>query len=220
MAEPICARVKIEIHQELTLERQAFDAKMKITNTLDTLSIDDVSVDVSFADEDGNTVLASSDPNSTNASFFIRIDSIDGISDVNGTGSVAPATEAEIHWLIIPAPGAAGNLPDGKVFFVGATLNYTVGGVAEEVVVTPDFITVKPLPRLTLDYFLTQEVIADDPLTLEIEPIEPYTLGVRVQNNGIATARNLKIDSAQPEIIENEQGLRSEERRVGKECRL
>ena len=207
MAEPICARVKIEIHQELTLERQAFDAKMKITNTLDTLSIDDVSVDVSFADEDGNTVLASSDPNSTNASFFIRIDSIDGISDVNGTGSVAPATEAEIHWLIIPAPGAAGNLPDGKVFFVGATLNYTVGGVAEEVVVTPDFITVKPLPRLTLDYFLTQEVIADDPLTLEIEPIEPYTLGVRVQNNGIATARNLKIDSAQPEIIENEQGL-------------
>jgi len=205
--DPVCARVKIEIRQELTLERQAFDAKMKITNTLDTLSIDDVSVDVSFADEDGNTVLASSDPNNTDASFFIRIDSIDGISNVSGTGSVAPATEAEIHWLIIPAPGAAGNLPDGKVFFVGATLSYTVGGVPEEVVVTPDFITVKPLPRLTLDYFLTQEVIADDPLTLEIEPIEPYTLGVRVQNNGIATAQNLKIDSAQPEIIENEQGL-------------
>lgn len=28
-AEPVCAQVKIEIQQELTLERQAFDAMMK-----------------------------------------------------------------------------------------------------------------------------------------------------------------------------------------------
>jgi len=30
--EAVCARVKIEIKQELTLERQAFDATMKINN--------------------------------------------------------------------------------------------------------------------------------------------------------------------------------------------
>lgn len=34
--EAVCARVKIEIKQELTLERQAFDATMKINNGLDT----------------------------------------------------------------------------------------------------------------------------------------------------------------------------------------
>ncbi|MCG7983798.1 MAG: Ig-like domain-containing protein [Candidatus Thiodiazotropha lotti] len=206
-AETVCAQVKIEIKQELTLERQAFDAMMRISNGLDTLPINNVNVAVNFTDEAGNSVLASSDPNNTLAEFFIRIDTMDNIADVSGYGSVAPATTAEIHWLIIPAPGAAENNPTGKLYFVGATLDYTLGGEPESVTVTPDFITVKPLPNLTLDYFLTREVNADDPLTPAIEPIEPYTLGVRVQNNGIADAKNLKIESAQPKIIENEQGL-------------
>lgn len=206
-AGTVCAQVKIEIKQELTLERQAFDAMMRINNGLDTLPINNVNVSVNFEDEAGNSVLASSDPNHTSASFFIRIDSMDNISDVSGYGSVAPATTAEIHWLIIPAPGAADNQPSGKLYFVGATLDYTLGGEPESVTVTPDFITVKPLPSLTLDYFLTREVNADDPLTPAIEPIEPYTLGVRVQNNGQAAASNLKIESAQPRIVENEQGL-------------
>ena len=33
--ESVCAVVKIEIQQELTLERQAFDAMMHINNNLD-----------------------------------------------------------------------------------------------------------------------------------------------------------------------------------------
>ena len=32
--ESVCARVKIEFKQELTLERQAFDTEMRITNSL------------------------------------------------------------------------------------------------------------------------------------------------------------------------------------------
>ncbi len=207
LAEAVCAQVKIEIQQELTLERQAFDAMMRINNGLDTLPIENVDITVSFADEDGNSVLATNDPNNTEAKFFIRLDTMDNIADVSGDGVVAPNTTAEIHWLIIPAPGAAEDLPGGKLFFVGARLSYTLGGVPESVEVTPDFITVKPLPRLTLDYFLTRDVIGDDAFTPEIEPSEPYTLGVRVRNDGIAVANNLKIDSAQPQIIENELGL-------------
>jgi hypothetical protein len=86
-ADSLCATVKIEIVQELTLERQAFDARMRISNGLDTLALQNVSVDVRFADDDDNPVLATSDPNDTNALFFIRIDSLDGISDVAGTGT-------------------------------------------------------------------------------------------------------------------------------------
>jgi hypothetical protein len=127
-AGTVCAQVKIEIQQELTLERQAFDAMMRINNGLDTLSINNINVDVGFEGEAGNSVLASSDPNSTQARFFIRIDSMENIADVSGYGSVAPSTSAEIHWLIIPAPGAAENLPNGKLYFVGATLTYTLGG--------------------------------------------------------------------------------------------
>ena len=207
LAESVCAVVKIEIQQELTLERQAFDAVMKINNGLDTLPIENVAVNVTFADEAGNSVLASSDPNSTDAKFFIRIDSMTGITDVSGGGVIQPLQTAEVHWLIIPAPGSANDIPSGTLYYVGASLSYTLGGEEQTTVVTPDFIYVKPLPLLTLDYFLTQDVFADDPFTAPIEPSEPFTLGVRVQNNGGATARNVKIDSAQPEIIENEQGL-------------
>ena len=50
-------------------------------------------------------------------------------------------------------------------------------------------------------------VFADDPFTLPIEPPVPFTLGVRVSNTGEGIARSLKIESAQPQIVENLQGL-------------
>jgi hypothetical protein len=206
-ADTQCAKVKIEIAQELTLERQGFDAMMKITNGLTTTSLDSVNVNVNFTDGAGNAVIASSDPNNTTASFFIRIDTMTGITNVTGTGVVAPATTAEIHWLIIPAQGSGGTVPSGKLYYIGASLSYSVAGKAEQIDVSPDFVYVKPMPLLALDYFMTKDVWGDDPLTLAVEPSEPYTLGVRVKNNGAATATNVKIDSAQPKIVDNQQGL-------------
>lgn len=206
-SDTVCAVVKIEIAQELTLERQAFDASMTITNGLDTASIDNISINVTFTDENGAAVLATSDTTDTTAKFFITVDSMTNISAIDGTDSILPKSTANIHWLIVPAPGSSNGLPSGQLYFVGATLNYNLAGVAESVTVTPDFIYVKPLPLLTMDYFLTQDVIADDPLTAEIETSEPFYLGVRVSNNGLAIAKNVKIDSAQPKIVENDQGL-------------
>lgn len=203
----VCARVKIEIVQELTLERQAFDAKMKITNGLQNLSIEDIGVEVLFEDPEGNPVEASSDPNSTTASFFITLDSIDGVSSVDGNGTIAPESAGEIHWLIIPAPGAAGPSADGTLYFVGAKVTYSIGGDVREVEVVPDSIYVKPMPMLYLDYFLPEQVHSDNPYTPAQEPPVPFTLGVRVANNGFGAARNLKINSSQPKIVENELGL-------------
>lgn len=205
--ETVCARVKIEIKQELTLERQAFDAEMKINNTTDTGVIENVSVVVKVTDENGTPVAVTDNPNNLSAKFFVRLSNKQNISDVDGTGAVNPRTTSTINWLLIPAPGSAGANPLGKKYLVGATLKYKFGGEETVLEVSPDVITVKPLPLLTLDYFLTQNVLADNPLTPEIEPVEPFTLGVRVKNNGFATAKNLKIDSAQPKIIENNQGL-------------
>ena len=205
--DTLCAKVKIEITQELTMERQGFDAMMKITNGLTTTSLDSVSVNVNFKDELGNTIRATSDPTDTTAGFFIRIDTMTGIDNVTGTGVVAPATTAEVHWLIVPAPGSGGTVPTGKLYYIGASLSYAIAGKTEQIDVTPDFIYVKPMPLLTLDYFMTKDVWGDDPLTPQIEPVEPYTLGVRVKNNGAATATNVKIDSAQPKIVDNQHGL-------------
>jgi len=205
--ETVCAKVKIEIKQELTLERQAFDAEMKIHNTTDGGVIENVSVVVKVTDEAGNPVQVTDDPNNLSAKFFLRISQKQNIANVDGTGTVNAKTTAIINWLLIPAPGSAGTSPLGKKYLVGATLKYRFAGDDQTLDVSPDVITVKPLPLLTLDYFLTQDVIADDPLTAEIEATEPFTLGVRVKNNGYAAAKNLKIDSAQPKIIENKQGL-------------
>ena len=205
--ESVCARVKMEVLQEVTLERQAFYAHLRIGNGLDRLALESVQVDVVFQDAGGVMVRASSDPSDTSARFFIRLDSLDNIDRVDGRGVVSPRTTADIHWLIIPAPGASLGAPQGTLYAVGATLSYTLGGERHTTHVVPDTIHVKPMPELALDYFLPARVTADDPFTPESEPQVPFSLGVRVTNNGTGWARRLAIDSAQPRIVDNAQGL-------------
>jgi hypothetical protein len=108
------------------MERQGFDAMMKITNGLTTTSLDNVNINVNFTDGSGNSVRATSNTTDTTAAFFIRIDTMTGINNVTGTGTVAPGTTAEIHWLIIPAPGSGGTVPSGKLYYVGASLSYAI----------------------------------------------------------------------------------------------
>jgi hypothetical protein len=203
--EGLCAVVKIEIKQELTLERQAFDAHMRISNGLTNLDLENLKINVTFADENGDPVHATSDPNDTTALFFINIDTMEGIDDIDGNGIIPASSSADIHWLIIPAPDSGGTV--GTLYYIGATLEYTMGGEEHSTQVTPDYIFVKPQPLLTLDYFLPNEVYGDDAFTPEIEPPIPYTLGVRIKNDGHGIARQLKIESAQPRIVENELGL-------------
>ena len=201
-AQDVCARVKIQIEQELTFEREAFEARMTITNGLPETGLTDLTVTVNFADEAGEAVIATSDPNNLAAQFFIRLQ--DGSSIPS---SIASGSAASIKWLIIPSAGAGGSRPGGVRYLVGAEVNYKVGGSPEKVTVAPDTISVKPMPRLTLDYFLPSEVNGDDPFTAFIEEPEPFSLGVRIKNTGFGPATKLKIDSSQPKIVENTQGL-------------
>ncbi len=181
---------------------------MRLTNTLPDMALTEVRVDVKITDEVGVPVRVSSDPNDVTAQFFIRVSNKANLGgDIDGSGVVSANSTAEVNWLIIPSPGSAGTTPLGKKYLVGATLRYKFGAEIHTLDVSPDVITVRPLPRLTLDYFLPQDVLADDPLTAEVEAVVPFTLGVRVKNSGIAPAKSLKIDSAQPRIVENIQGL-------------
>jgi len=203
----VCAEVRIEIRQKVSIERQAFDAVLRIRNGLTLAAVENVSVDVLFSDADGNAVLASSDPNNTEAKFFIRLDALDGIDALDGTGSVAPQSTGTIRWIIIPAASAGGTTPVGVMYMVGARLQYRLNDEDKVVDVVPEAITVKPQPRLKLDYFLAGDVYADDAFTPEIEPAVPFTLGVRLSNTGAGVGHNVSIESAQPEIVDNEQGL-------------
>jgi hypothetical protein len=206
-AQAVCAEVKIEIPQAASLERQAFIAKLGIDNAIE-LPIDQLNVSLEFKDDQGNAVLASSDPNNLTAKFFVRLTDTPGITGtLSGTGGVAARTKAEANWLIIPASGAAGTLPQGKVYYIGAAITFRQGGTVRNVAVLPDAITVEAQPKLKLDYFLPEQVFSDDPFTPVVEPPEPFTLGVRIKNIGLGQSRATRIESAQPRIVENTQGL-------------
>lgn len=197
-AETACAKVTLEILQELTIERVAFDAKLVLTNNLPDKDLTNIRVDVQINDKDGNV---------KNDIFFIKLSSTSNITDVSGTGVVPAGTKAEAHWLIIPSPGAGGTGAAGIDYWAGATLTYTVAGKQEIVPINPDKITVKPTAQLVLDYFMPFAVLGDNPFTKAVEPPIPYELAVRVVNDGYGPATNLKIDSAQPKITSNDQGL-------------
>lgn len=212
--ESLCAVVKIEIAQELTLERQAFEANMRITNSLDSMPLENININIEFEDGDGNTVVASSDPNHSSAAFFISLDAHNNISSLSEgddgaitDGVIDPTEVGELRWLIVPTVGAGGDDGAGRLYYVGASLSFTYGGESQSIEVAPDTIVVKPQPNLVLDYFLPSEVNGDNPFTSEIEPVEPYNLGVRLSNKGSGPARAVKIQSAQPKIVENELGL-------------
>ncbi|RLJ39771.1 putative repeat protein (TIGR01451 family) [Acidovorax sp. 106] len=205
--DSVCAEVKIVIEQKLSLERQAFDAHMVIRNGLETSALSNVKIDLLFKDQDQNDVVATTDANASGASFFVRTDNLTGLTAIDGSASLAAKATADIRWLIIPSQGAGGTTSEGRLYYIGARVTYTLDGQTSTVEVTPDYVVVRPQPLLRLDYFLPTDVFGDDPFTPETEASEPFTLGVRVANVGAGTAAKLQIESAQPKIVENRQGL-------------
>ncbi len=197
-SETVCAKVQMQILQEATLERLAFDAQLKLSNNLSDYSLTDVRVDVSLADEDGGAVTEL---------FFIKVNKMENIDSIAGDGVIAPVKQGVINWLIIPGRDAGGDTSTGKRYACKADIFYTVAGKQYNITTWEDWIRVLPEPRITLDYFIPQEVRGDNPLTEEIEPTVPFPLAVRVINTGYGTATNFRIESFQPEIINNEKGL-------------
>ncbi|MFA7345613.1 MAG: Ig domain-containing protein [Terrimicrobiaceae bacterium] len=201
-ADSICAKVRIEISQEVTLERQAFEARMTISNNLPNASISDVSAAIFFRDADGNPVSFTADPNNQEADkkFFVTVPMM--------PATIPSGSSSKLTWLILPTTGAGGTDPAGRLYFSGATLTYTALGRTEIVEVEPDFIFVKPQPNLRLDYFLPRETFGDDPLTASVvEPVEPYHLGLRLLNTGAGPAQSVAISSGQPRIVSDDQNL-------------
>lgn len=192
-----CARVRIQIEQEVTLTRSAFKATMEIDNSPENVQLENlnVTIDIQNAeDQIADSLFSVSDPELTN------------ISDLNGTGSLSPGNTAKAVWTIIPTREAAPEYP--TQYFIGGTLSYTESGSNINMPLFPASITVKPDPRLELDYFLQQVVYSDDPHTKDIvEPAEPYTLGLILKNTGKGTVYDVNITSSQPQIVENEKGL-------------
>lgn len=200
-ADSVCAKARIEISQEVAFERQAFEARMTISNDLPGAAVTSINVGLRFFDAEGNPVNFTYDANATGDNvFFVRM-------DTSIPESIATGTSSTLKWLIIPTAGAGGTEASGNLYFAGATLTYSALGRTEVVEVAPDYIFVKPQPLLVLDYFFPDEVFGDDPLTTAVEPIERFTLGLRIHNDGSGAARGVAVSSGQPRIVRNDSAL-------------
>ncbi|MEQ9410014.1 MAG: CARDB domain-containing protein [Fuerstiella sp.] len=192
----VCAQVRMRIEQEAVLTRTAFDGTLEINNGHDDIDLTEVEVTLDIRDHLGNPAADK---------FNTRIVQTTGIAAVDGTGIVPAGADVAIVWQFIPRDTAVQEEP--LFYTIGGTFSYVEDGVRVEVELLPAGITVKPDANLELKYFHQRDVYSDDPYTDEIEPAEPFELGVLVTNVGHGAARELSITSSQPEIIENEKGL-------------
>lgn len=205
-AQSVCAVVKLEILQTATLERQGFDAHLAVSNNVPTSPLTNLKVQIFIKDANGNPA---------DSLFFVKTATLTNVNAVDGTGIVQSSSTADIHWLIIPSTGAGGTNPAGQRYGVTAIISALSNNVPQNINTFPAFITVQPQPAIKLEYALPFEVFADEPLTPQIEPVEPFPLAVRVTNVGYGTANNFQIQSAQPQILDNKQGLQIDFKLLG-----
>ncbi len=195
--EGVCARVRIRISQDVAITRTAFRATLEIDNSPENVTLENLKITIEI--KNSEQILS-------NNLFGMNPPELTGISDVDGNGILEPGTTCKAVWTIVPTRDAAPDVP--LQYYVGGTLSYSESGTQVNMPLFPATITVKPDPKLVLNYFLERVVYSDDPFTNDIiEPAEPFALGLILQNQGKGTAHRVKITSSQPEIVENEKGL-------------
>lgn len=195
--DSVCVKIKLEIAQKLTFEADGFLAKLVLTNSQSVAPIEDLFVDLDIRDLEGNDA---------SDSFFVKVQSLDGASSVDGNGLIQPDSQGTTNWLIIPTVGAGGEEPTGRNYGVRATIHYRLGTEEFDLETFEEIITVRPQPLIDLQYMLPPVIIGDNPFTPAVEPPAPYPLAVRVVNKGFGPAGEMKIETAQPEIVENVTG--------------
>jgi hypothetical protein len=166
--QSVCARVRLEIAQGVTLERQGFEARMTINNGVPGKNLTNIRAEIYFQNSERQPVVSTRNPSDTSlpVRFFYRSNDPDFPLNAQGEMTravIAGGTSEKLTWLIIPRPDANNQNPNGILYYVGAKLTYTLDGEVQSVEVSPDYIFVKPTPLLVLDYFLPGDVYGDDP---------------------------------------------------------
>jgi ELWxxDGT repeat protein len=200
----VCAKVKISIDQEAVMTRSAFLGSLEISNGNET-SLNNISVALEVKDQNGiivNDLFGITQP------ILVGISAVDGTGILTGNNPTTPIDEGfgSAKWTFIPTNLAAPEVP--TQYTIGGKLSYTENGKQVTVPLIAAPITVLPQAELYLDYFQQRNVYADDPFTDDIvETSVPFALGVLVRNEGKGDAKNLRITSSQPKIVENKKGL-------------
>lgn len=199
----VCSSITLQFTQKMVMTRQAFRGTLTVFNGNEQEAMKDAKLTLTVTDEKGN--IAMSDK------FQVNLENLKGFTgNKNFTdGWTLDAKQEGIATvLFIPTKKAAPTVETRYAF--GGTLSYIDPFTGLEVTrdLTPITLTVKPSPNLDLTYFMQRDIKGDDPLTKEVEPSEEAEFSLLINNLGYGDATNVKMTTNQPEIVDNEKGLK------------
>ncbi|PQL89631.1 CARDB domain-containing protein [Apibacter sp. wkB309] len=188
----VCATITVRFSQKMTMTREAFEGTLNINNS-SSKEIKDINLNLVITDENNKDVTHL---------FQINKDEF-----LNGSGIVGANSNGIGTVIYIPTKEAAPTV--SKSYSFGGTLSYLDPETGEKVSAKlfPVTLEVNPSPDLVLHYFMQRDIIGDDPLTEKVEPMVPAEMSLLIKNEGYGTAKNVQVQSMQPEIIENKKGL-------------
>lgn len=199
----VCSSITLQFTQKMVMTRQAFRGTLTVFNGSEQEAMKDAKLTLTVTDEKGN--IAMSDK------FQVNLENLKGFAgNKNFTDgwTLDAKTEGIATVLFIPTKKAAPTVEARYAF--GGTLSYVDPFTGLEVTrdLTPITLTVKPSPNLDLTYFMQRDIKGDDPLTKEVEPSEEAEFSLLINNLGYGDATNVRMTTNQPEIVDNEKGLK------------
>ena len=199
----VCSSITLQFTQKMVMTRQAFRGTLTVFNGNEQEAMKDAKLTLTVTDEKGN--LAMEDK------FQVNLENLEGFAgNKNFTDgwTLDAKQEGVATVLFIPTKKAAPTVETRYAF--GGTLSYVDPFTGLEVTrdLTPITLTVKPSPNLDLTYFMQRDIKGDDPLTKEVEPSEEAEFSLLINNLGYGDATNVRMTTNQPEIVDNEKGLK------------
>lgn len=199
----VCSSITLQFTQKMVMTRQAFRGTLTVFNGNEQEAMKDVKLTLTVTDEKGN--IAMSDKFQVNPE---KLEGFNGKLDFTDSWTLDAQKEGVATVLFIPTKKAAPTVETRYAF--GGTLSYVDPFTGLEVTrdLTPITLTVKPSPNLDLTYFMQRDIKGDDPLTKEVEPSEEAEFSLLINNLGYGDATNVRMSTNQPEIVDNEKGLK------------
>ena len=199
----VCASVGLAIDQTLSMTREAFLGYLKIFNGDDISPMENIVFNLEIRNLSTGKKVTDRE---------MQIDIIDlevfgGEASLGSLWTLGAQSTGKASFRFIPTRYAAPVEPVDYSF--GGVITYLdpITGMQVTERLLPVIKTVSPSPLLDLTYFLQRDVYADDPLTEEIEPAEDAEMALVIHNKGYGDARNVKLITQQPQIVDNEKGL-------------
>lgn len=199
----VCSSITLQFTQKMVMTRQAFRGTLTVFNGNEQEAMKDVKLTLTVTDEKGN--IAMKDKFQVNQE---KLEGFNGKLDFTDGWTLDAQKEGVATVLFIPTKKAAPTVETRYAF--GGTLSYVDPFTGLEVTrdLTPITLTVKPSPNLDLTYFMQRDIKGDDPLTKEVEPSEEAEFSLLINNLGYGDATNVRMSTNQPEIVDNEKGLK------------